>query len=47
MRLTTLVESLLVLGACWAERAAGIGHEDVSATALRLFPTGARPAQSQ
>lgn len=42
--LATLVESLLVLvGACVRTgRAAGMGLEDVSAAALRLFLTGAR-----
>jgi TetR/AcrR family transcriptional repressor of mexCD-oprJ operon len=40
-----LVESLLVLvGACVRTgRAAGMGSEDISSTALRLFLTGARP----
>jgi TetR/AcrR family transcriptional regulator, mexCD-oprJ operon repressor len=44
--LATLVESLLVLiGACVRTgEAAGMGLEDVSSTALRLFLTGARPA---
>jgi TetR/AcrR family transcriptional repressor of mexCD-oprJ operon len=44
--LDTLVESLLVLiGACVRTgRPAGMGVEDVSSTALRLFLTGARPA---
>jgi TetR/AcrR family transcriptional repressor of mexCD-oprJ operon len=44
--LATLVESLLVLiGACVRTgRAAGMGSEDMSSTALRLFLTGARPA---
>ena len=44
--LATLVESLLVLiGACVRTgRADGIGSEDMSSTALRLFLTGARPA---
>jgi TetR/AcrR family transcriptional repressor of mexCD-oprJ operon len=44
--LATLVESLLVLvGACVRTgKAAGMGLEDMSATALRLFLTGARPA---
>jgi TetR/AcrR family transcriptional repressor of mexCD-oprJ operon len=41
----TLVESLLVLiGACVRTgRAVGMGSEDMSSTALRLFLTGARP----
>jgi TetR/AcrR family transcriptional regulator, mexCD-oprJ operon repressor len=41
-----LVESLLVLvGACVRTgRAAGMGSEDISSTALRLFLTGAQPA---
>jgi TetR/AcrR family transcriptional repressor of mexCD-oprJ operon len=41
-----LVESLLVLvGACVRTgRAAEMGSEDISSTALRLFLTGARPA---
>jgi TetR/AcrR family transcriptional repressor of mexCD-oprJ operon len=40
-----LVESLLVLiGACVRTgRTAGMGSEDISSTALRLFLTGARP----
>ena len=44
--LATLVESLLALiGACVRTgKAAGMGLEDVSSTALRLFLTGARPA---
>jgi len=44
--LATLVESLLVLiGACVRTgRAAGMGSEDMSALALALFLTGARPA---
>jgi hypothetical protein len=44
--LATLVESLLVLiGACVRTgRAAGMGSEDMSAIALGLFLTGARPA---
>jgi TetR/AcrR family transcriptional repressor of mexCD-oprJ operon len=44
--LSTLVESLLVLvGACVRTgEAAGMGLEDMSSTALRLFLTGARPA---
>jgi TetR/AcrR family transcriptional repressor of mexCD-oprJ operon len=44
--LATLVESLLVLiGACVRTgEAAGMGLEDVSSTALRLFLSGARPA---
>jgi AcrR family transcriptional regulator len=44
--LTTLVESLLVLiGTCVRTgKAAGMGLEDMSSTALRLFLTGARPA---
>jgi TetR/AcrR family transcriptional regulator, mexCD-oprJ operon repressor len=44
--LATLVESLLVLiGACVRTGgAAGMGLEDMSSTALRLFLTGARPA---
>lgn len=44
--LPTLVESLLVLvGACVRTgEAAGMGLEDMSSTALRLFLTGARPA---
>jgi TetR/AcrR family transcriptional regulator, mexCD-oprJ operon repressor len=43
---TTLVESLLALvGACVRTgRAAGMGSEDMSSTALRLFLAGARPA---
>jgi TetR/AcrR family transcriptional repressor of mexCD-oprJ operon len=43
--LTTLVESLLVLiGACVRTgTATGMGLEDMSSTALRLFLTGARP----
>jgi TetR/AcrR family transcriptional repressor of mexCD-oprJ operon len=43
--LATLVESLLVLiGACVRTgAAAGMGLEDVSSTALRLFLSGARP----
>jgi len=43
--LATLVESLLVLvGACVRTgAAAGMGLEDMSSTALRLFLTGARP----
>src|SRR5512133_3132709 len=43
--LATLVESLLVLvGACVRTgEAAGMGLEDMSSTALRLFLTGARP----
>jgi hypothetical protein len=43
--LATLVESLLVLvGACGRTgKAAGMGLEDTSSTALRLFLTGARP----
>jgi hypothetical protein len=43
---TCLVESLLVLvGACVRTgRAAGMGSEDISSTALRLFLTGAQPA---
>ena len=43
--LPTLVEALLVLiGACVRTgSAAGMGSEDISATALRLFLTGARP----
>jgi TetR/AcrR family transcriptional regulator, mexCD-oprJ operon repressor len=42
---TTLVESLLALiGACVRTgRAAGMGPEDMSSTALRLFLAGARP----
>jgi TetR/AcrR family transcriptional repressor of mexCD-oprJ operon len=41
-----LVESLLVLvGACVRTgRVAGMGSEDISSTALRLFLTGARPS---
>jgi TetR/AcrR family transcriptional regulator, mexCD-oprJ operon repressor len=41
----TLLESLLVLiGACVRTgRAVGMGSEDMSSTALRLFLTGARP----
>jgi TetR/AcrR family transcriptional repressor of mexCD-oprJ operon len=41
----TLVESLLVLiGACVRTgRATGMGSEDISSTALRLFLSGARP----
>jgi AcrR family transcriptional regulator len=44
--LPTLVESLLVLvGACVRTgKPAGMGLEDMSATALQLFLTGARPA---
>ena len=44
--LATLVESLLVLvGACVRTgKAAGMGVEDMSSTALRLFLTGARLA---
>jgi TetR/AcrR family transcriptional regulator, mexCD-oprJ operon repressor len=44
--LATLVESLLVLiGACVRTgEAAGMGLEDMSSTALRLFLSGARPA---
>jgi TetR/AcrR family transcriptional repressor of mexCD-oprJ operon len=44
--LATLVESLLVLvGACVRTgKPAGMGLEDMSSTALRLFLTGARPA---
>ncbi len=44
--LATLVESLLVLvGACVRTgKPAGMGLEDMSATALQLFLTGARPA---
>ena len=44
--LATLVEALLVLiGACVRTgHALGMGSEDISATALRLFLTGARPA---
>jgi TetR/AcrR family transcriptional regulator, mexCD-oprJ operon repressor len=44
--LATLVESLLVLvGACVRTgTAAGMGLEDMSSTALRLFLAGARPA---
>src|SRR6266536_5563555 len=44
--LTTLVESLLVLvGACVRTgKTAGMGVEDMSSAALRLFLTGARPA---
>jgi hypothetical protein len=44
--LATLVESLLVLvGACVRTgTAAGMGVEDMSSTALRLFLTGARLA---
>jgi TetR/AcrR family transcriptional repressor of mexCD-oprJ operon len=43
--LATLVESLLVLvGACVRTgNAVGMGSEDMSSTALRLFLTGARP----
>jgi TetR/AcrR family transcriptional regulator, mexCD-oprJ operon repressor len=43
--LATLVESLLVLiGACVRTgKATGMGLEDMSSTALRLFLTGARP----
>jgi AcrR family transcriptional regulator len=43
--LTTLVESLLVLvGTCVRTgKADGLGLEDMSSTALRLFLTGARP----
>jgi TetR/AcrR family transcriptional repressor of mexCD-oprJ operon len=43
-----LVESLLVLvGACVRTgQAAGMGSEDISSTALRLFLTGARPPAS-
>jgi TetR/AcrR family transcriptional repressor of mexCD-oprJ operon len=43
---TTLVESLLALvGACVRTgKAAGMGSEDMSSTALRLFLAGARPA---
>jgi TetR/AcrR family transcriptional regulator, mexCD-oprJ operon repressor len=43
--LPTLIESLLVLvGACVRTgKAAGMGLEDMSSTALRLFLTGARP----
>src|SRR5512133_2329580 len=42
----TLVESLLVLiGACVRTgRTLGMGAEDISSSALRLFLTGARPA---
>ena len=44
--LATLVESLLVLvGACVRTGSAvGMGSEDISSTALRLFLNGARPA---
>jgi AcrR family transcriptional regulator len=44
---TTLIESLLVLvGACVRTgEAVGMGAEDMSSTALRLFLTGARPPQ--
>jgi hypothetical protein len=44
--LTILVESLLVLiGTCVRTgKTAGMGLEDMSSTALRLFLTGARPA---
>jgi TetR/AcrR family transcriptional regulator, mexCD-oprJ operon repressor len=44
--LATLVEALLVLiGACVRTgEAAGMGLEDMSSTALRLFLSGARPA---
>jgi AcrR family transcriptional regulator len=44
--LSTLVESLLALvAACIRSgEAAGMGLEDMSSTALRLFLTGARPA---
>ena len=43
--LATLVEVLLVLiGACVRTGRAEMGPEDISATALRLFLTGARPA---
>jgi TetR/AcrR family transcriptional regulator, mexCD-oprJ operon repressor len=44
--LETLVESFLVLvGACVRTgTAAGLGLEDMSSTALRLFLTGARPS---
>jgi TetR/AcrR family transcriptional regulator, mexCD-oprJ operon repressor len=44
--LATLVESLLVLIAACVRtgRAAGMGMEDTSSTALRLFLDGARPA---
>jgi TetR/AcrR family transcriptional repressor of mexCD-oprJ operon len=44
--LATLVESFLVLvGACVRTgKAGGMGLEDMSSTALRLFLTGARPA---
>jgi AcrR family transcriptional regulator len=44
--LATLVESLLVLiGACVRTgKAAGMGSEDTSSMALRLFLSGARPA---
>jgi TetR/AcrR family transcriptional regulator, mexCD-oprJ operon repressor len=44
--LATLVESLLVLiGACVRTgKATGMGLEDMSSMALRLFLTGARPA---
>jgi TetR/AcrR family transcriptional repressor of mexCD-oprJ operon len=47
--LATLVESLLVLiGACVRTgSAAGMGLEDMSSTALRLFLTGARPAANR
>jgi AcrR family transcriptional regulator len=44
--IATLVESLLVLiGACVRTgRALGLGAEDISSSALRLFLTGAGPA---
>jgi len=47
--LATLVESLLVLvGACVRTgKTAGMGLEDMSSTALRLFVTGARPAANR
>jgi TetR/AcrR family transcriptional repressor of mexCD-oprJ operon len=47
--LTCLVESLLVLiGACVRTgRAAGMGSEDISSTALRLFLTGAGTATDE